>query len=389
MRTLPELLQTLDGFFSPTEFSGPIRAGRGTDILYGSRDDGRDDAGGGADLVIGREGIAEVLQGGAGADTVIAQDADTVVVEDGDLVVLAGQKITLLVDPGDLGAMTVALPGMVRPMLDGISADGTVTVVDAVTEARISFLLLDADGDPFEPRRLHWVEKKLDLVGDDALTKFGLHVGGQGTGDYDVVYGGAEMEGGDGRDLLIATSETTIMKGGAGGDLLIVDMAGREGGVVLDGGAGFLEGGGPGIDGYVITGYGSDDLPPPDPNCLIWDLVDGSTGEQIDAIPDDPECDIWDFLGSDVAGSGAHPRPEATKFDFLYLPEFDDEVLVAFSAGDGAFEFKDPSGLVARLQFETNDGRLIGPGEALNEFVGRIYVGEDFTPLTEDNFVFG
>ncbi len=362
----------------------PFRVGN--DVLFGVAGVGIHSASRGRDLVIGRDGVAEALNGGRGADVILAQSGDRVRVQGRDTIVLEEDGVAIQGSLGALARMRLVVPGFEDPVIAGIDANGVVTVRDAaaIEPLSLTFTMFSPDGAPVAGASWagRWLSRRLDPQGDDALARLGVAYDGAGTDGDDVLRGGVEIDGGAGRDVLIASAETTVMRGGEGGDLLLLDTPGR--GVMLDGGRGVREGGAPGVDAYVITGFGQAALDANGEECVIWDLINGSTGEVNNALGD---SDIWNVLSDTPEARAAFERIAALQVDYLLLPEFDGRTTEVRYGGEGLLIFTDATGLSAQIRFATSDGRFYDEDEIVYEFAVRVFVGEDTAPLTAEQFL--
>lgn len=339
-----------------------------------------------ADLVIGRDGVPQTLIGRRGADVILAQSGDRVCVQGRDTIVLEEDGVAIEGSLRALARMRLVVPGFEDPVIAGIDANGVVTVRDAAATEPVSltFTLTTCDGAPVAGASwaARWLSRRLDPQGDEALARLGVAYDGAGADGDDVLRGGVEIDGGAGRDALIAGVETTVMRGGEGGDLLLLDTPGR--GVMLDGGRGVREGGAPGVDAYVITGFGQAGLDADDEECVIWDLINGSSGEVNNALGDG---DIWDVLSDTPEARAAFERIAALQVDYLLLPEFDGRTTEVRYGNEGLLIFADATGLSAQIRFATSDGRFYDEDEIVYEFAGRVFVGKDTVPLSADQFL--
>lgn len=366
-RRLPNLLKTLDDFiFAPA--GHPARAGRGVDLVFGTSGTGQDSAGTGRDLVLGRDGLAEALNGGPGADFIFGQYDDTFVVTKGDVVVVSVPqgaefvpKPVVVWAPAEPDWSTVSLvfSDLSAPTVTDVSRSGLVSVRDRAGQT-IEVQLQTSERNQLDLSAQEARSLALALeVGDaDAPILAGTVWDGLGGRRDEVLIGGEVIKGRGGRDLLVADSETEKMKGGRGEDMLVSDTRG----VMMDGGRG--------VDLYVLTGHAQTSATG-DPDCLAWDII----GPEVYEIGD-----LWDFLG---ANSLADPAYEN---DVLWLTDLDAASVQVRLGNDGGFVFRDGAGVTAEVMFENRQLGLLGEDD-LDQIVGRVYAGADALLLEADQFL--
>ncbi len=244
---------------------------------------------GGDDQFIGTDTASEVVQGGAGNDTIALGNNTETIIEAGTRDNFIGSLLPYVVAAGDAAEARFT---------NFIGADGVNTF--AVTAATFDGAGAYADGG----------------ANDDAITS--------GTGN-DVLIGGAgndSVSGGVGNDILSAGVGDDILSGGAGIDF----MLGGAGSDLLEGNAGedFLVGG-KGRDvlrGGELTSAGAVDYGARDH--FIFNAGDsGETADTVDLVKD--------FLS--VTRTGGTSGFTAAQSDVLYVNWFGSAVAGAADAG--------------------------------------------------------
>lgn len=306
----------------------------------------------------------DTIAGGSGSDTIVAGAGDDVITEtlggDGGLSQAAGtpdsnsvdggegtDKLVLTVAPWDLDVPEIAaeLVDLFDFVSSGEAANQTrsyehlqltVSGVEAIEIVDFNLLPVDIDG-LREPDAIEGSDGNDVLLGstDDDIIEAGagndfvfamagddIANGGDGN---DIIQGGLGndvLSGGDGNDILSGGDGADTLNGDDGNDTVL----GHDGDDTMDGGDGndHLEGG----DGndILVGGGGSDNLYGGDGNDIL--IADGDDGDLMGGDGDDEiRMDAGLLADPDFDGAGEYPhdKPEVL---------FDDDLKV--SGGDGS-----------------------------------------------------
>ncbi|GJD74015.1 cadherin-like domain-containing protein [Methylobacterium goesingense] len=299
--------------------------GTGNDLLSGDVGDDRIDGGEGNDRLFGGLG-RDVLIGGDGDDRMEAGDGDDVL-SDG-----AGRDVAMGEDGNDV--LVAALDGE-ADLLDGGAGEDTLDLSATVSGVDVDLMAGTASGVETGHDSLVSIEAVRGGSGDDVI------VGGSGSDELsggegrDRLSGGAgndHLDGGAGDDVLLDGAGADHVVGGAGNDMVTaasdgeadsfdggvgwdtLDLSATDDGIVVDLAAGTLDGsetghdlvsgmeavlGGTGDD--VLTGGNGDDT-------LLGgdgdDHISGGAGDDLLAGGDGRDA-IIDGAGRDIVRSGA------------------------------------------------------------------------------------
>ncbi|MFJ2464780.1 calcium-binding protein [Pseudomonas sp. NPDC087615] len=217
-------------------------------IGYGNADNNVITGGAGNDLLYGGDG-ADTFYGGAGLDIVSYEDSDA-----GVHVTFYGSSLTGIA-VGDYFYDIEGLRGSrFDDMLDGDGADnylegGAGNDVIRGNEGADHIYGGLASGLDSQELQADWLSGG---EGDDVIVSTGNDLGTMASGDEGndiVTVSRGRAFGGDGNDVLTGTGSDYFLSGGNGDDLLILNLAGRQG-------SGGLARGGEGDDTYVVNATG-------------------------------------------------------------------------------------------------------------------------------------